>query len=267
MGRKPGKLNVIWFHDEQPAKRLRLRPGWIRAVTYFLVLAVLAAAGGVFAAYQFWTKAQETAGERREVEKRLSEALLKLERLQNIEKLLQTSDPTELNQLLAGLGLEPAARAQAQGKNANAKDAPKEAPKDSSKDAPKPAAPEREKPAGFDLAEVVGKVDLGQVGVENFKGRLDAKGAHCTFDLSNLQPQPMAGAGQLLAVMRDGVIVPLQTGKDELNFSIQRFKQVTALAQLPKGLDPAGVFGLRIVLSSSAGKIIFSETYPLASAQ
>lgn len=256
-----GKLNVIWFRDEEPARRLRLHPGWVRAVSYALVLVALAAAVSSFAAWEFWRRTIEMQSERRDAEKRLSDTLLKLERLQNIEKLLQTSDPTELSQLLAGLGVEtPAAKVQAaapapqQGKGG--KDAAKE-----SKNA------EREKPAGFDLTDIMGKVDLGQVGVENFRARVDAKGAHYGFDLSNLMPQSLAGNGQLLAVGRDGNVFPIQTGKDDLAFSIQRFKQVAASAPLPQGLEPGAVFGFRLVLSNASGKTIFSETYPLASAQ
>ncbi len=259
MSGKAGKLNVIWFQDEQPAKRLRLRPGWIRAVSYFLVLAVLGAAGGVFAAYQFWKRSQDAQVERREVEKRLSEALIKLERLQNIEKLLQTSDPTELTQLLAGLGLDlQAPKAQPASKSKDSKD------KDAKDKTP---APEREKAAAIDLSEIMGKVDQGQVGVENFRSRLDAKGVHYSFDLSNLQPQALSGNGQLLAVTKEGAVTLVQTGKDDLGFSIQRFKQVQAQAPLPKGLDPGNIFGLRLVLNNASGKTIFSETYPVEKAQ
>lgn len=248
----PGKLNVIWFKDEQPAKRLRLHPGWMRAVTYFLVLAVLGAAGGGFSAYQFWKRSQEAQTERREVEKRLSEALLKLERLQNIENLLKTSDPTELSQLLAGLGLEMQASKAQPAKAVAAKDA---------------KTPVQDRPAGFDLAEVMGKVDLGQVSVENFRARLDAKGVQYAFDLSNLQPPALSGNGQLFAVARDGNVAPMQTGKDDLGFSIQRFKQVQAVASLPKGADPGNLFAVRLVLNNAMGKTIFSETYPLEKAQ
>lgn len=251
-----GKLNLIWFRDQEPAKRLCIRTGWIRAVTYFMVFVTLCAAGGLFAAYEFWRRGQEMQNERREVEKRLSDTLLKLERLQNIEKLLQTSDANELSQLLAGMGLESTA-AKSQGKSA--KDSPKDSPKDAAKNSP-PA----ERPAGFDLASVMGKVDLGQVGVENFRAKIEPKGLSYGFDLSNLMPQSLSGNGQLLAVSRDGNMVPLQTGKDDLGFNIQRFKQVAALAPVPQGLEPGTIFGVRLVLTNASGKTIFSETYPLA---
>lgn len=256
-----GKLNLIWFRDQEPAKRLCIRTGWIRAVTYLMVFVTLCAAGGLFAAYEFWRRGQEMQNERREVERRLSDTLLKLERLQNIEKLLQTSDANELSQLLAGMGLESTA-AKAQGKPAkDSKDSPKDAAKDA-KDAARNTPSER--PAGFDLTSVMGKVDLGQVGVENFRARIEPKGLSYGFDLSNLMPQALSGNGQLLAVSREGNMVPLQTGKDDLGFNIQRFKQVAALAPIPQGLDPGTIFGVRLVLTNASGKTIFSETYPLA---
>ncbi|WP_243357751.1 hypothetical protein [Fundidesulfovibrio terrae] len=255
-----GKLNLIWFRDEEPAKRLRVRPGWIRAFTYFLVLVVLGAGGGIFTAYEFWRRSQDMQAEKRDVEKRLNETLLKLERLQNIEKLLQTSDASEMAQLLGGLNVDTQA-----GK------APQAAPnaKSGGKDAPaaKNGTPERERPPGFDLADVMGKVDLGQVGVENFRAKVDAKGIHYGFDLSNLMPQALSGSGQLLAVGRDGGVIPVPTGKEDLGFSIQRFKQVSSQAALPQGVDPGNLYGFRLVLSNASGKTIFSETYPLAQAQ
>jgi len=268
-----GKLNLIWFRDEQPAKRLRLRPGWVKAASYCLVLLTLCAAGGVFASYQFWRRVQETQSERREVEKRLQDTLLKLERLQNIEKLLQTSDPGELSQMLAGLGVEapkPQAASKTGKDSKDAKDS-KEAKdaKDAkdSRDMAKTGISERDKPAGFDLADLMGKIDLGQVGVESFRAKVDAKSVSYAYDLSNLMPQTLSGNGQLLAVTRAGVMLPVQTGKDDLGFSIQRFKQVSSQAPLPPGLEPGNIFGFRMVLTNASGKTIFSETYPLAQTQ
>jgi len=258
-----GKINLIWFRDEESAKRMRVRPGWIRVFTYFLVFVVLCAAGGVLAAFEFWRRSQDMLTEKREVEKRLTETLLKLERLQNIEKLLQSSDVSEMGQLLGGLGIETQAgkAQQAPPGKPGAKDQP--APKDQPKNGP----PERERPPGFDLADVMGKVDLGQVGVENFRAKVDAKGVHYGFDLSNLMPQALSGNGQLLGVVRDGSVFPVQTGKDDLGFAIQRFKQVSSQAPLPPGVDPGNLYGFRLVLSNASGKTIYSETYPLVQAQ
>jgi hypothetical protein len=252
-----GKLNLIWFRDEQPARRLRVRPAWIRAASYLLMLMVLAAAGGAFASYQFWRRTQQMQNERREVEKRLSETLLKLERLQNIEKLLQTSDQSELSQLLAGIGVEtPATKALASAKTSK-----------DSKDLSRNTPTDKDKPAGFDLEDILGKVDLGQVGVENFRTKVDAKTVSYAFDLSNLMPQALTGNGQLMAVTRSGGVFPVATGKDDLAFSIQRFKQVSSQAPLPSGVEPGNLFGFRMVLSNASGKAIFSETYPFSQAQ
>ncbi|WP_173086334.1 hypothetical protein [Fundidesulfovibrio magnetotacticus] len=267
-----GKLNLIWFRDQESARRLRLRPGWIRAATYLLVLMLITAAGGVFASYQFWRRAQDGQTERRDLEKRLSETLIRLERLQNIEKLIQTSDAQELAQLLAGMGVDPSVKAQPQpapqaksGKDAkDAKDSKAQPP---AQNAAPPQAPPAERPGGFDLAAVVGKVDLNQVGVENFRVRLDAKSIQYSFDLANLMPQSLAGSGQLFAVSREGTLTPVQTGKDDLAFSIQRFKQVSAQAPLPQGVEPSALYGFRLVLGNASGKTIFSETFPLAQAQ
>jgi len=264
-----GKLNIIWFRDQETARRLRLRTGWIRAATYLLVLVLLCGAGGVFASYQFWRRAQEVQSERRDLEKRLSETLIRLERLQNIEKLIQTSDAQELAQILAGMGVDTSGRPQAP---APAAQTAKGAAKDQGKGQPAPPpaavqAPAFDRPPGFDLAAVVGKVDLNQVGIENFRTRLDAKNIQYSFDLANLMPQALSGGGQLFVVTREGGLTPVQTGKDDLGFSIQRFKQVAAQAPLPQTVEPSTIYGFRLVLSNASGKTIFSETFPLAQGQ
>jgi len=258
MSRK-GKISCIWFRDDEPARRVRLHPGWLRFLAYFAVFLVLAAAGGSFAGYEFWRRVQDLQSEKRDLEKRLSESLIKLERLLNIEKLLQTSDPTELRELLGGLGVEmPATKPSAQ---------PAQQPAaKGAKEAPKPQAAESRQ--GLDLADIMGRVDLGQVGVENFRVKLDAKSVQVGFDLNNLMPQSsLAGNGQLLVVARDGAMVPLEAPKEDMAFQIQRFKQVNAHAALPAQVDRNAVFGLRLVIANASGKTIFSETYPLAQVQ
>ncbi|GAB6037850.1 hypothetical protein JCM15519_24090 [Fundidesulfovibrio butyratiphilus] len=251
------KISLIWFRDDEPARRMRLHPGWLRALTYLAVCLALLAVGGAYSGWEFWQRARKIAEEKRDVDKRLAETLLQVERLENIDKLLRTSDPSELSQLLAGLGVAmPAGKAPTVQTGASKKDQGK-----------KDQQPERERPAGFDLADILSKVDLGQVGVENFRFKVDGKTVHYGFDLNNLMPQTaLSGGGRLLVIGRDGAMIPLETGKDDLGFQIQRFKQVNAQAPLPNQMDRQNVFALRLVISNSSGKTIFSETYPLVQA-
>lgn len=259
MSRK-GKISFIWFRDDEPARRVRLHPAWLRFLAYFAVFLVLCAAGGSFAGYEFWRRVQDLQTEKRDLEKRVTENLIKLERLLNIEKLLQTSDPTELRELLTGLGVElPVAKPSAQQTQQPPAKGGKEAPKAQAAPEPRP---------GLDLADIMGKVDLGQVGVENFRAKIDNKSIQVGFDLNNLMPQSsLAGSGQLLMVARDGAMASLETSREDLAFQIQRFKQVSAHAALPAQVDRGSVFGLRLVIANASGKTIFSETYPLAQIQ
>lgn len=258
-----GKISLIWFRDDEPAKRVRMHPGWLKALTYLAVLLVLCAAGGSFAGYEFWRRAQDLRLEKRDMDKRLSETLLKLERLQNIDQLLRSSDSSEISQLLAGLGLEMAAtKNSGASPTKNAKEG-----KEGAKESSRPSFVEREK-GSFDLGDIMGKVDLGQVGVESFRAKIENKAIQFGFDLNNLLPQSsQSGSGQLFAVTREGSLVPLENGKDDLTFQIQRFKQVNGQAPLPGQLDKNGVFGFRLVLTTTSGKTIFSETYPYAQVQ
>jgi len=199
-----GKISLIWFRDDEPAKRLRVHPGWIKVVTYLAVLLVLCAAGGSFAGYEFWRRAQDVRLEKHEVDKRLSENLLKLERLQNIDQLLRSSDPTELSQLLASLGLEmPAA------KNSSAPQPQPKNAKEAAKELPKPAPAEREK-GSIDLADIMGKVDLGQVSVESFHAKIDARFIQFGFGLNNLLPQLPRTSSRRVATTRNPFLTLLK---------------------------------------------------------
>jgi hypothetical protein len=252
-----GKVSLIWFKDDEPAWRMRVHPAWLRALTYLGLVVLLVAAGGMLVGYEFWRKTQEVTQEKREVEKRLSESMIKLERLQNIEKLLQNSDPSELKDLLSGIGVEMPGNKQASPGAKGQAQTPAQA---------KPAQAS-DKPS-LDLTDIMGRVDIGQVGVENFRVKLEAKTVQVSFDLNNLMPQSsLAGSGQLLAVARDGTLTPLEVAKEELAFQIQRFKQFNAQALMPATLDRKDLFGLRLVIANSTGKTIYSETYPLAQAQ
>ena len=171
----------------------------------------------------------------------------RLLRLENIEKILRSKDSTELETLLASV-------------NPDDPDWWKPAPH--RKDAPE-IAKDRESPKP-DLSKLLGRVDANLAGVDNLKAKIENRKFHLTFDLSNLSPQSnLTGRGEIALVGNDATLAPLKADKDELNFQIQRFKQVTAALALPAKCDPKDIYGFKLTVLDPAGKIIFSQVYPL----
>ena len=261
-------LSILIMRDDAKVKRLRTRPVYIRMFIYFILLLILAAAGGGFAGYYFFEQTEVLRVEKSELETQLNETAKKLNRLENIEQLLQSSDPNGLKAILGSIGYEAPKDPAALGKKTQvqtaAQPAPPAQPAPSQASSDKDAPRESERPA-IDLGEILAKVDLQQIGVENVKLKLDKGAAQVRFDLNNLLPQQaLAGSAQLFVVTRAGQLMSLEASKEELTFQIQRFKQVTANAQVAPTLERKDLFGLKLVINNSAGKTIFSETYPLA---
>ncbi|MBF0480519.1 MAG: hypothetical protein HQK81_00970 [Desulfovibrionaceae bacterium] len=254
------KYTVIIMRDDADVKRFKAGPALLRFAGYLVSALVLAAAGGVFGAYRLWRANAVVVEEKKALEQRLAGVNIKLERLQNIERILVSNDPSELKTLLATIAPET------QPKNAD-KNADKAAAKDAAAAAtapppPAPAEPDKTQTAKGPF-EGIPKVDLNVVGVENISMRFDAKGLVLGFGLKNVDPKStISGNVGLALITASGQLVDV-SAKEELGFKIQLFKQMTANIALPPSLSKADVAGLKLTISSS-GKTIFSDVYPVS---
>jgi len=251
------KYTVIIMRDDADVKRFKAGPALLRFACYLVSALVLAAAGGVFGAYRLWQANAAVVEEKRALELRLAGVNIKLERLQNIERILVSNDPSELKTLLATIAPET------QSKNADktqAKDAPKDTPKDASKDADAPPAEADKAPPAKSPFDGIPRVDLNMVVVENISTRFDAKGLTFGFGLKNVDPKStISGNVSLALITQSGQLVDV-SAKEELGYKIQLFKQMTANIVYPPSLAKTDVVGLRLTISSS-GKVIFSDVY------
>jgi hypothetical protein len=252
-----GKYTVIIMRDDADVKRFKAGPTLLRVAGYLVSALVLAAAGGIFGAYRLWQANAAVAEEKKALEQRLAGVNIKLERLQNIERILVSNDPSELKTLLATIAPETQAKAaDKNGDKAQAKDAA-QAP---AQTAPPPPA-EAEKPqAAKSPFDGIPRADLNVVAVENVSMRFDAKGLVFGFGLKNLNPQAIiSGNVNLGLITQSGQVVDVPA-KEELGFKIQQFKQMTANIAYPPALAKTDVVGLKMSISS-AGKTIFSDVY------
>lgn len=230
---KNSKYSVLFMRDDKNVKRFRLSPAWLKIALYLEFLLVFAAAGGVYAGYTFWKQASTLRLEKLNYEQRLTEAQVKLERLENVQQILKSYDPSELQTLLTATPIET-------------KTVVQESPP-------------------VDLKQLFERTDAMMAGIENLKARVSGNTMTVSFDINNLKTNGVLSGDVIIQLMMsDGNIKDVDADKSDLNFQIQRFKRVRATFTLPRGVAEKDVFGIRLTIKSPEEQVIFCETYPLA---
>jgi hypothetical protein len=247
-----GKISILVMREDAGVKRLKISPGMVRFVLWFLFC--LIAAGGLagYAAYYYWGAVSEVQAENAAMSEEVSASKSQLVKLANLESILENGDQTELSTLLGSYNADAAGLLECEGKKT---DAVKTAPE---------VAQEKECPK-LDLRSIFDKVDLNLAGVDNFKAAINDKYLRISFDLSNVSPQTaLSGDAECMLLTNNGDLTPLKTKREDLNFQIQRFKQVTSNSPLPPKVEIAEIYGVKMVIKGPDGKVIFSNIYPLS---
>ncbi|WP_461209820.1 hypothetical protein [Desulfocurvus sp. DL9XJH121] len=230
------KYNVLMMRDNSPVKRFRMSPVWLKLGLYLFLLLVFCAGAGGYFGLTFWEENRVLRDDLLSMQRELREARIELERLQNIDKILKSNDPAELQALFGNVVAAPA----------------KERP------APPPAPK-------INLAQVFKRVDLQQVKVDNLQAKFEGAKVRVTFNLNNLQTdETVSGRADMELVTTSGKDRPLTLNNNDLVFQIQRFKQISTTFALPASVTRNDAFALRLVIRKPSGQVIFSETYPFA---
>jgi hypothetical protein len=230
------KYNVLMMRDNSPVKRFRMSPVWLKLGLYFLILLMACAGGGGYFGFTFWKQNLQLRENLDGMERELREARIELERLQNVDKILKSNDPEELQALFGNVIANPHQE----------RPTPSPAPK-------------------INLGQVFKRVDLQQVKVDNLQARQQGSKVHVSFNLNNLQTEEtVSGRAEMQIITNGGKERHLQLNSNDLVFQIQRFKQISTSFALPASVPMDEVFGLRLVIKKPSGQVIFSETYPLA---
>ncbi|KAB1442917.1 hypothetical protein [Pseudodesulfovibrio senegalensis] len=223
------KYSVLFMRDDTDVKRYRLSPFWLRLFFFSQIFMLLCAGGGMYMGLRGWWQNAELLAQKKNLEQRLVDAEVRLERLGNMEKILQSYDPKELQALLSSASEET----------------PVNQP-------------------SLDLRKIFSRVDTRQVGVENLQARISGSKASVSFELNNMQTtKSMAGVVDFAFVKKNGEEVTIKTNKNDLTFQIQRFKRIRTSFIMPNGVKKEDVFGIRLEIRDNDGTVIFSETYPL----
>ncbi len=100
------KYNVLFMRDDDTVKRYRLSPFWLRVLFWVVFMLAVCAGAGAWAGYTFWSENDQLKQEKIELQKALNDASVQLERLENVNKILDSYDPNELQSLLAAVPVE-----------------------------------------------------------------------------------------------------------------------------------------------------------------
>ncbi|WP_432738178.1 hypothetical protein [Maridesulfovibrio sp. FT414] len=227
------KYNVLFMRDDDTVKRYRLSPFWLRMLFWFVVLLAACAGSGAWAGYTFWTQNVHLKQEKMDLQKRLSDASVQLERLENVNKILDSYDPNDIQSMLAAVPVE-----------------------EKKVEAGEP---------GVDLKKLLAFKNLMRAGVENVKLRKTGRSMTLSFDLNNLQTSTaLSGEAFVELIENSGRGLAIKSNPEDMEFHIQRFKVVRTRFSLPAGLEPEELYGIRLFISTKQDELIFSEVYPLS---
>lgn len=218
------------MRDDSRVRRYRVRVSWFRFFLYAQIVLILAAGLGTYGGFTYWVKKLELVQANAALRENISEMQMHLERLQNIEEILKTNDPEEIQALFSSVTREKQALAQ----------------------------------QTVDLQEIFVAKDLQLAGVSNLQVRRAGDALRLSFELNNLAEGTLAGVTTVYYVARDATVLQAQGQENELSFEIQRFRKVNSMLQLPPGVTLEDIFALRLVVTNTQGESIFIQTYPLA---
>lgn len=230
------KYSIIFMRDDQNVKRFRMSPAWMKIFIYFLIFLVAVAVAGAYFGTKYWKAHKNLTMEKKVLETRLSEAQIKLERLENVEKILESNGPDEIQALFGS---------------------PPQIP---------PAQEKKETPGeSVSLDELFVSVNTGQASISELAASLDGRKMTVDFNVNNeVADTTLSGRASIDLVTNDGSLVKVDYSGSDMTFQIQRFRKITAVFELPEGVKVKDVFGVKLQLKTSDGKLIFSETYPLS---
>lgn len=226
------KYNVLFMRDDDTVKRYRLSPFWLKLFLWVFLLMIACAGIGVWSGYTFWKGNRELRKDKIALQQNLNEASVQLERLQNVNKILDSYDPNELQSILTAVPVEEK---------------------------------KVEPVIAINLSDILSYKNLMRAGVENIKLRQSGKGLALSFDLNNLQTSSsLSGLARIKLILNDGKAVKIKENKNDLSFQIQRFKVVRTRFTFPEGIHLKNVYGIRLMIETSDNELIFSEVYPLS---
>jgi len=269
------KYSVLFMRDDDQVRRLRLNPIWFKIFIYILLFILICAVGGVYATYALWQRNLDLTAERNQLEREAQEVQVRLERLQNVEKILQANDPAELQALLGPIApvvvpADPATPPAASEPEANATAAPVTPAETTPAETPPAETPVVEPQApreSIDLVALLPNIDKKKVSIDDFAlTTVDKNRLNLRFMLTNFASEQtlVAGKIQISLLTKKGEVIPLDIRDDSLLFQIPRFKAIETRLPVPDPLTIDDLFAVRMEISSDKDGAYFHKAYLLS---
>lgn len=218
--------SVLFMRDDADVKTLRVSPRRLKLLLWIFAGVGLLVLVGLIVGLRSFVGYRSLLSERRELEVKLADAQVSLERLGNLDKIQR------------GGAAEPAA-----------------------KGAPQVHAPDTSPQAA---SRAFSKINAGSLDVDNFRGQLTGKTLITSFDLNIRANGTVSGDIRLLLLRNDGSLTELESANpSDLTYQVQRFKRISVSARVPEGLTRREALGLRVEIKNSDGEVILGETYAL----
>lgn len=255
------KYSLLLMRDDGRVKRIRLTRTSLRLVIVAAILLPLLTAGSLWLGFTSWRHHATLVAENLTLGQELKAARVAVERLGNLEKILQKQDPEQLQTLLGNISI----RQQAENRPAPPSAiAPQPSPADNL-EATIPADAGADN--GPDIAEAeaapnIAAVSTGAAKIDNVSARLLPDGkVRVTLDLTNADPKhQLLGTVNLALLAPDNTSVSLAPPQDSVDFRISKFKKVVATAPLPETLRADQVRTLVVEVIADS-KTIFRDTF------
>lgn len=281
------------MRDDGNVRRLRVSPFALRLLLTTLFIVPAIAVLGVWAAITFWTGNMNLVDANRDLTREVKEMRVELERLSNLEVLLEREDPVRLHALIAPRKApRPAAPAH---DPAGTPPTAKGTPDDAATATPAPEAtpsggdsvaaqsddeatvqsaagdvqaPETSPLFQDDAATLprrdVSPINNGQARIDDVQAQVSPQGKiRVTFSLSNADTsKQLSGHVVMVAIDTKGAGHDLSIPAEAADFRISRFKKIVASARLPQGLSNSDISLVAIEIRSG-DTIVFRDAFPL----
>lgn len=225
---KDEKLNLIFMRDDSRVRRYRFRVTWIKCFVFIQFFLLLAAICGTSAGIFYWRHHGALSTANSELREQIAEQSAHVERLQNIQEIIKTSEPQEIQSLFNTVTRQ-----------------------------------RQSLPQVINLQDIFVARDLEIAGVTNLQLQEAEDSLRITFELNNLGDETLSGTIQVFFITQQATVIEAQGEENELSFEIQRFRRVNSLLQLPEGLDLEMIFAIRLVIQDQDAEEVFIQTYPV----
>ena len=224
------KYSVLIMRDDTKVRRYRVSPSSLRMLLIVFFCVLLVATCGIFTSFSLWEKNSDLTTERRTMQKELRDLKVYVERLENIEQILQSNDPEELQALFSSMSV----------------------------------AASTEMPPPVDLTSILHSVDANLVVVSNLKLQKATGGnLRLSLKLDNKNAKgTVRGAIALSFITREGKVVAIDASEKDMNFSINRFKRIVTTFSIPEAILLQDAYALQLNINSNK-TILLQKIYPI----